>query len=488
MMQDMRKFNLSSLSPVAFNAIALVFVCIGVYRFYEFSLYTLPQSSDLCWLIRIGEWIVRNGRLPDHALFSWWPHTHFPICYQWLYEIFAYGLDRSFGLWTIGLIGMLSSGAIIFWLLPRQWLMLGLRPAIVYGAVCLIFSRHWMLLRPQLFSCFLLIALLHILDVLRNNVSSRLAFVLPALFLFWANFHLTWSFGLLVLTLFVARAFFTPMNKEVRIRLGLIYVACLASILCNPYGFELVRCGLSFNHSDQFLKVYETKSAFEAPDLQLFIVYAISAIGLIAFSIKRFTWDRSALAFAGLLLGLSVNRFAPFAVLVSWALVGESLASLKLRQRQLTNFERKFATFCSGYLGLVAVLLISALTWHQRCPDNATAFHQFVAGSPQILAMPVIRHKERVFNDPIMGSWMVYTGTAKPLMDNHFDIYEKQMCADVYLCISAEPGWEKILDKYGIESLVIRKRCNLTAELEQNPGAWRKLADDDVITYWEKSR
>lgn len=400
-------------------------------------------------------------------------HQKALVNYQWTFEIFSYALDKWLGLWVLGALAVVSSGVLLFWALPRQWLRLKVHPAITYGALCLILSRHWVMPRPQLFAGFLFFAVLTITNLIRTRPDTKWLYALPVIFLLWANLHLTWFFGLVALTFFVfAHARRMP-------KLWFVYLICIAVIFCNPYGAELIRYGLSFNTRDQFLKITETKPAFYAPELYPFVLYCCAGLVLIIRSLKRFQseWDRPIVALLALTLGLSIQRFVPFAVLGSWKAIGECLPR---------SAATSFTTAAVGTRGLMAAALISTVTWYQICPSETAAYAQLVRGSRAILELPSKRHVARLFNDPIIGSWMVYARTGKPLLDNHFDLYDKQLCVDVYSIIAADPGWRGMLDKYRFDAVLIRKRSNMYEDLNRDPQGWRKVAEDDVIAYWER--
>lgn len=477
---------------------AIAFLIVAFQKFFEYTLYTLPQSSDLCWIIRTGDWISSHQQLPQHDLFCWWNHTHALVCYQWTYMLFASVIDKVAGLWTIGLISTIVGGIILFWYLPKQWLLMGIRPCFVYGAVCLIFSRYWNLPRPQLFACLLLILLLEIIARVRTHSESKAVFLLPILFVFWVNFHLSWSFGLLILTAFQLQSLRCPMSKQNRFKLWTVFALCIGAVFCNPYGTTLVQYGLTFTNSDQFLKVYETVPAFQAPDLQPFVCYCVIAAGTIIRCFRRFEADRTIIALSAIVLGLSINRFEPITVILSWQLAGEALLKLSSYSdaktmppgtsavQRTSSIENLIAQFAPKMIGLAAILLVCVSMWQLRCSVSGDAYHQLICGSPEILALPQKRHKHRLYNDPVLGSWMIYANTGRPLIDNHFDLYDKGLCEEVYACKFSRPDCMQLLKKSNFDCLLIPKRCPLSDVLKSAPSDWKKLADDDVITYWEK--
>ena len=104
------------------NVLAFVFLAVIISRLSYFSYFTLPQSSDLGWLIRTGDWIRLHNAMPTHDLFCWWNHGKELISYQWLFEVMVSVANSTIGFWGIGLITTLLAGALLLYLLPKQWL------------------------------------------------------------------------------------------------------------------------------------------------------------------------------------------------------------------------------------------------------------------------------------------------------------------------------------------------------------------------------
>ena len=111
---------------------------------------------------------------------------------------------------------------------------------LVFVALVGMWSRVFVI-RPQLFSIVLFAALLWIFKSVERGKSGTV-WLLPLLFLFWANLHGGWIVGMGVLLLWAAVGF-TPW-RTVSVPRGVLAAALVASIgaaLINPYGFGLWR-------------------------------------------------------------------------------------------------------------------------------------------------------------------------------------------------------------------------------------------------------
>lgn len=204
----------------------------------------LLDDLDVCWLIRTGELIWQTGQLPATDVFSFTHQGQPWILYQWGFELFVGGLHLLAGLggvvWGAALLISLAY-SILFHFLLR----LGINRGICIGLIVLTMlanSFHW-LSRPNTASILFYIFLLTFLEGYRKSPGNRIWY-LPLLFLLWANVHLGFTSGLMVMLLYGIWAWFMPKsfrpNGGTRdYRLLIAFALCLLSTFINPYGPRL---------------------------------------------------------------------------------------------------------------------------------------------------------------------------------------------------------------------------------------------------------
>ncbi|MFX6130480.1 hypothetical protein ABTE95_19750, partial [Acinetobacter baumannii] len=83
---------------------------------------------------------------------------HSFVAYQWLFEVFCGWLFSSGGLWLVGFVCCLFSGALYLFLLPKIWISKGVPTIVPYLVLPLVLSPHWFNVRPQLVSYVFLLA------------------------------------------------------------------------------------------------------------------------------------------------------------------------------------------------------------------------------------------------------------------------------------------------------------------------------------------
>ncbi|HEY3085741.1 MAG TPA: hypothetical protein VGK28_09805, partial [Candidatus Dormibacteraeota bacterium] len=79
----------------------------------------LEQDPDFWWHLRIGRWMVDNGRLPSSDIFTYTATTHAWIDHEYLTEILMWLTYSAFGLTVLCIaFGLLTWAG--FWLILLQ--------------------------------------------------------------------------------------------------------------------------------------------------------------------------------------------------------------------------------------------------------------------------------------------------------------------------------------------------------------------------------
>ncbi|HJT78836.1 MAG TPA: hypothetical protein VJ739_16650, partial [Gemmataceae bacterium] len=222
-------------------------------------LYILPVAVavrpildlDIWWHLRAGEWIVAAGRLPQTDPFS--QHglqTGAPwVAYSWLFEVLAYGAYRLLGYDGIFLFRAVLTAAIVLALhrlvarRASHFVPAGLVTGIgVLALLPLVAERPW------LFTILFGTITLDVLLDLRAGRAGRRAWLLPLLFVVWANIHIQFVYGLFLLGLGCVapvcdRLLRRPTSGRAADTLGTrlwwtlvgVTAACTAATLLTPY-------------------------------------------------------------------------------------------------------------------------------------------------------------------------------------------------------------------------------------------------------------
>jgi hypothetical protein len=208
---------------------------------------------DIWWHLRTGQWIVEHGAVPETDPFSGYTAGRPWVAYSWLFEVIVYLLHRAFGLHGIILYRAVMSFAVVASAhrfvakrQPRFLPALGLVGTALIALVPVLNERPWLF--TILFTTWTLGAVLD----LREGRAGRLVWLLPVAYVVWANVHIQFVYGLLVLGLACAAPLLDHLLRrdeggEHAARFGTsdwrrlagLTCACGLATLVNPFGARL---------------------------------------------------------------------------------------------------------------------------------------------------------------------------------------------------------------------------------------------------------
>jgi len=206
-------------------------------------------DPDIWWHMRAGEWIVQNHQIPRVDVFSASTLGRPWADYSWLFDVGAYWGIAHFDLVSIIWFEMLMRLAVtaaVFSLVrsltPRFW------EAVALSGVATLAMAWVVPPRPGAFSVLFFVLVLHVLVSAKRKGNPRLLWIIPGLFVLWANIHIEFVTGLFLLGILCLEPF---VNRLAGIacepviqaeRQGWpIFIASLVAVLANPYGPGLLK-------------------------------------------------------------------------------------------------------------------------------------------------------------------------------------------------------------------------------------------------------
>jgi hypothetical protein len=210
-------------------------------------------DSDFWWHLRTGRYIVEKHALPFPDPFAWTTAgardayageartRQFNLTHEWLAQVIFYALWRAGGASAtvaaraIALTGFCALTGLIAW--RRRGSVLGALAATLASASV---AQAFALDRPYLFTWLLLAATMAILEF------RRPLWLLPPLFVVWANCHSGFFLGWVVLGAWCAESI------VLRRREPALWIAAGLSVLAsalNPNGFQVLRTLVDYQGS-----------------------------------------------------------------------------------------------------------------------------------------------------------------------------------------------------------------------------------------------
>jgi hypothetical protein len=301
--------------------LTLLFSAAAVYEALHLSAIF---SADVWWHLRTGLWILQNHAIPRTGLFS--QYSDLPwMASSWGFDVLLAAAYKAFGLRAIPilLMGLKVALAVVTFLLAR------VARADVWTAVFLSAVAQYVIPDlqpvPSVLSILFFGIELWLLLQSRRSGALRSLFWLPPVFALWANLHIQFVAGLLLLGLFIIALFLeralrslgvTWLSKRI-VQLPLAKVSAIAglSVLCTfvtPYTFHLFpdvmktlyspvaftygveMRSMSFRRPQEFALMLLVMAAFFAlgrrRSLEVFELLALVAGTAIAFRIQRDAW------------------------------------------------------------------------------------------------------------------------------------------------------------------------------------------------------
>jgi hypothetical protein len=152
-------------------------------------------DPDLGFHLKAGQWIVQNHQVPSKDTFTYTVSDHDYLDIQWLYQVLLYTLYCVGGYPLISLVNGISVLGLLFITWKRlkltdapRWMCVLLLTMVLLG----IEIRFWG--RPETLSCILMSLTLWILE-LWTKKEKNLLFLLPVIFMVWANIEGLFAVG-----------------------------------------------------------------------------------------------------------------------------------------------------------------------------------------------------------------------------------------------------------------------------------------------------
>lgn len=471
---------------------ALTFIAVNIDRNYQ---------TDLWHHLVRGREIVRHGEILDRDVFTFTVTDQPFRDPNWLTQVIFYELFRLGGLPFLQLVNatvLTATVALLVYLAVRA--SGSERVAGFMGVFAFLGVWQLFLIRPQTLSLFFFSLLYLILDLAPGR--RWLLCVPPVLLGLWANVHGAFPIGCFLIGAFLlAHGFegWSTRGKEVlRDPMTWGLCACLAvSILAtcaNPYGWNVYQfvVGTPARASERNIQEWLP------PSMKLFIgkVFVASLMLLLflfAFSRRRPSVRDVCLALCFLPLAASAVRMIGWWVIVVTPILAAQLAAV-LPRSWIEDPDLERATFADGafwgILVLAMALSVPGLQHFNPLLRIAWRDHR-VEDDLQVVAEHLQRSQEtgRIFCRLEWGaclSWALFP-SHQVFLDGRIDIFPDNVWQEYYAVTEVRADWEEILDRYGVNYLVLDNRMhgNLIAVVERSP-RWQRTLEQGPARLYER--
>ena len=403
-------------------------------------------DPDLWWHLRTGEWILQHHAVPQVDPFSGSMAGKPWQAYSWLYELIVVKLFQRFGLvgtvaYTAGMV--LAITAAVRHLVKRLQSDFSIITLLTFAAC---FSMgHLFTPRPWLFTVLFFVLEVDVLMQARRTGRLRELLWLPVIFALWANVHIEFIDGLLVLGLafgesIVARWWTTAETRIPPTWMGATLLASILATLANPYGTHLY--GVVFDYSSRLatqgsaLTIVSELQAVPFRDQSDFVLLAL-ALG----SAAALAWYRR--------LALFETALLIFAVVVSFrsqrdiwvlAIVAAAILASRIVSDRPTIRLPKFATTAAAIAAIIAV----PIGFRVLHVTNAR-LHAKMAETLPVDAAEAVRAKGYtgpIFDDYNWGGYLMWSLRMPVSMDGRASFYGDEKIGRSLETWNALPDWD----------------------------------------------
>ena len=368
-------------------------------------------DPDLWWHLRTGEWIFLHHAVPHTDSFCRVTVGTPWAAYSWLFELALYGCFRAFGLSGLVLYTMTLVFAITLVLYKTVSRRLRSVPIAVAAAFLLCFSMaHLYTPRPWLLTILFFAIELDLITRARDHGKVKLLFWLPPLFILWANVHIQFVDGLLVLALFCGDFLLSQLRKGEYIRrhaytcVFLLFLSVLATF-CNPYSWHIYKVAWTLATEPGVLNQLQELQSLPFRDSVDWLILAVCVAAAVSIAKQE---KPSSFEVVLLLLGcisaFRSQRDVWILAISAASIIPEALARLESRTRTDTPFVplRRIATVASV---LISLTVFSMSVRNQRLQLRLAALMP-------VKAVEEVRRQHYagpVFNDYAWGGYLIWS-------------------------------------------------------------------------------
>jgi hypothetical protein len=446
-------------------------------------------DNDFWWHLRTGRFIFESG-IPRHDPFSWTAAGKPWVMHEWLSEAIIYAVQSAFGYignMVLFIAVSLASIAISHALARRFGA--GTKPLVGLMIVAALTFTIFITPRPQDFTWLFFAIYLYVLARHYEGDAVPL-WPLPVLMAFWVNMHLGFYFGLMLVGCWVAALVFDAIRgRDVKLRAPmLVAAACVLATFANPSGPAILLYPLRYVFDSQVTN--DMVAEWQRPDItrtlhwSIYLTAALLALTLISRNRPRpFLF---LVSIAVVALSMQAVRNAPFAALVLLPVAGSALAARwPAASRARDSAVRVPLGAAAAMVASIALIVgpVSLSIAGQSVSLVAPGQH----GYPSAGAEYVREHfaGRRMFNDYNSGGYLIYKlyPDVPVFVDGRTDFYGNDLLKDYFRIDHAEPGWDGLLQQYGVEVVLIDKQLPLAKAMDAEASWQRVFSGTNEVVY-----
>jgi hypothetical protein len=391
---------------------------------------SVVADPDVWWHISSGQWIVQHGAFPHAEPFARDAAGEHWEAYSWLFEVLALRLYQGLGLTGFVVYSaamVLAITAAFYRMINRLQGDFAIALLLSYAAsLCLMnlwTPRSWM------FTILFFVLEVDILMHARKTGKTGELYWLPLIFCLWANTHIQFAVGGVVLALAMAETvaghWWSAIETRIpMVRMGIISVACLLATMVNPYGWRIYEVAHSLTSLHGILDQVGEFRAMSFRDMTEFgvLFFALAAAAVLARAKRLQVFEIVLLVFA-VMISFRSQRDVWMLVTVASAIVAAGLKKNDANPLRVPGW--------AAPLVLIGAGLVLFAGFRLEHVDNDLLSAQLAGGYP-VRAVEFIKQKGLpgpLYNDFNWGGYLIWDLRVPVTMDGRVSVYGEDRIA-----------------------------------------------------------
>jgi hypothetical protein len=464
-------------------------VLLGSSVLYFFT--TNEADNDLWGHVLFGRDILAAGAIPRVDTYSYTAAGHPWINHEWLTQVTFATIFQNAGGPGL-LLFKLAVATLTFLLLFGLIRKYSSRPAIWGGTGLLTIAvlARGFAVRPQILSYLCIAVTLWLLDRAARGSRGAL-WILPPLFVLWANLHGGFVLGLAISGLFAAAAFLRTAGRS-RQEVLQPWIACAAAavaVMLNPNGPQLLVYILNELTRPHQITEWQAVSTSDAGHFVFLAMLALLIVTLPFLRAWREQGWKVVLALGIGILALRHQRHTPVFALCAAAPLAAQLdaAAAWVQARRWFTFTPASRRIISLALVALAILQISfaAVRWRR---DGLQLV--FDPAEYPTAAVRALRQANVHANLAVPLDWGEYvlwflSPHVKVSIDGRFaTIFPESVAEDNFSFYSSARSWWQLIDEYPTEAVLVP--TGSACPLDTLPD-WRLIFETSVARVYART-
>ncbi|MBP6913191.1 MAG: hypothetical protein KBC00_01110 [Candidatus Levybacteria bacterium] len=476
----------------------LIYIVLFLFLLYPYRDY------DWGWHFKQGEYLFTHGSLYLKDTYSFTMPGYQWVNHEWLYDPLVYVIFS-----TTSFLGLSIAGAIVAFF-AFYFCVKGIKLLSYQLAICAFLFGYltsgvvWQGLRSQMIGLLFIAFLMYLFRKIDQNNKTPVFFI-PLFFLFWANMHGTFTFGLLIFGLYVIQKILIENIINGRLFIGKSQVYLLISFTCsvlltflNPFGIGVYFEALRHFHNPLLKYISEWNPVgFPSTFYALILLYIIILCAFVVTDYrktKKVNIYMIGISIFTAFLAFGARRYVAILVTATLPFVAIFFSNLKLDlYKYKATYFLLFITIVIAFEiaifnRVIPFRIFQGYSYNEYCSFGSSCSEKL---TDYIIKNPPVGQG---FNFYDWGGYLIGRGVqAKLFVDGRMHLWKDDKTG-------YSPFWDyqriyyqdnlKLFDKYNFSWAIIPSKENLSLYIQYKKvkGTWVKKIDDGRAAYWVRTK